>query len=71
MECTNPHPSTTVPSRPPQVCKEHGVVYKNFHTFPSILRSVHAYIDTLALPKVAAPMPAASESATTVVLATH
>ena len=31
-------------------CKEFGVNNKNFKTFPSILDSVHAYIDTLAFP---------------------
>ncbi len=39
-----------------QTCKEFGVHYKNFKTFPSILDSVHAYIDTLAVPN---PTPAA------------
>lgn len=43
-------------------CKEFGVNYKNFKTFPSILDSVHAYIDTLAFPNK--PVVVAAEGST-------
>jgi linoleoyl-CoA desaturase len=41
-----------------EVCKEHGVEYKDYPTFLSILKSTHEYLDSLAAPVSANNKPA-------------